>query len=103
MRDLSTATVWLVSLVLAGVGAMLAAQFVFMAFSLDPAATIADGGEAWWDAGIAVLAFLAFALVCALGLLLWHSARLRPVSLVVLAAEAVAIGWACLHVYREYF
>lgn len=102
MRVALTILVWIATLACLSIAAAVAALFVFIATSLDPAQMITAGTDPWVNAILAVLGFLGIALLAALGLKLWHSARLWPVGLVFVALQVAGVVWACLLVYNEY-
>lgn len=103
MRAVLTALVWIVSMTSLGLAALIVVAFIFMATSMDPSELIAAGTETWTDAAMAIAAFTGLLAMTALSLGLWHSARFRAVGLVLTAAEAGCVVWACTKIYSEYF
>ena len=98
-----TAGVWIVSLLSLSMGGLIAAEFIFMATSLDPTEIITAGTEPWTDALEAGGAFTGLIAATVLGLALWHTARFKIVGLLLTIAEVGAVAWACVRVYTDYF
>lgn len=73
-----------------------------MATSLDPLQMMNAGTEPWTDSLAWAGAFLGVAIVAAIGLRLWHTARFRPLALVLLAAQIGFVAWAFSFVYMDY-
>ena len=103
MRAAWTVGVWTVSLLSLAVAGLVAAIFILIALSLDPTDIITAGIEPWTDAAVAACAFTGLALVTALSLRLWYSARFWAVGVVLTVAEAGGVAWTCARVYNEYF
>ena len=103
MRFAATATIWCACLLALAVAASIAAATVFMAGSLDPSQLVTSGIDAWTDAAKAVAALAGLAVVAALGLRLWHTARFKAIGALLTLAEVGAVAWACVAFGREYF
>ena len=103
MRTLVTALVWTISLVCLAIGGTLATIFVFMPVSLDPGEMIAAGVGPWRDAAISVGAFVALLIAAVISLRLWHTARFKPIALLLTLGEIVAVCWSSVMVYNDYF
>ena len=101
-RTGGTLAVWLVSSVNLLAAGLIAAEFVFMATSLDPTEILTVGTEPWTDALLAAAAFAGLVVATVLSLGLWHRGRLRTLALLLTAAETGAVVWACVKVYNEY-
>ena len=98
-----TAGIWIVSLLSLSLGGLIAAEFIFMATSLDPTQIITAGTEPWTDALEAGGAFAGLVAATMLGLALWHTTRFKIIGLLLTIAEVGAVGWACVRVYNDYF
>lgn len=103
MRTLGTLGVWAVALLSIAVAGLLAFVFVSIPLSMDPTDVITAGSEPWATALYAAVGFAAVLVVGAVGLRLWHTARLKPAALAVIAADAAIVAWACVWAYQEYF
>ncbi len=98
----ATLAVWSLSLATLAVAGVLAAAFALMAASLDPEEMVTTGVEPWTNAAVAVAAVAAVIVTTALGLALWHTARLRILGAAISVLQAGAVLWACLWFYSEY-
>ncbi len=103
MRTTLNAAIWAATLLCLIVGGLIATILVIMPTSLDPTEMIEGGTEPWWTALYAAMAFVGLVVAAVLGLACWHSARLKPLGVVLTLAQIVAVVWAAGRVYVEYF
>ena len=98
-----TIAIWTISIGTLLAAALVAMLFVQMAIGMDPTDIVANGAQPWSDALWASAAFAGLAIATVLGLRLWHTARFKPVGLVLTLLEAGFVVFACVKVYAEYF
>jgi hypothetical protein len=103
IRKILTISVWSISILCVATAGLIAAMAVLIAQTFEPTEMILEQNiEPWTDALTACAGFALLFILTAVNLRLWHSVRFPVAGLILTAAEAGCVAWACVWVYKEY-
>ncbi len=88
-----TAILWTLCVVATLVSAGISALTAMMAMSLDWGEAVTAGVEPWVTALVAGGEFVGIALVCVLGMVLWHTRRFKIAALALIVVATLVTAW----------